>query len=58
MMMLAQESKENQQAECDKMASMLRMLYDSYVKAGFSPKMAFELVKTTIMASISAGVKK
>ena len=56
--MLAQENKENQQAQYDESARQLRMLYDSYVKAGFSYKMAFELVKTFLSATIQGVTKK
>lgn len=58
MMMLAQENKENQQAQYDECARQLRMLYDSYVNAGFSYKMAFELVKTFLSATIQGVNKK
>jgi hypothetical protein len=57
MMMLAQENKENQQAELNKAANHLKMMYDAYIQAGFSYKMAFELTKT-MLASIVTGVTK
>lgn len=56
--MLAQENKENQQTQFDECARQLRMLYDSYITAGFSNKMAFELVKTILSASIQNIGKK
>lgn len=58
MMMLAEENKENQQNQYNESARQLRMLYDSYISAGFSNKMAFELVKTFLSATIQGIVKK
>lgn len=54
---LGQQQKEKQQAQLDEAARATRMLYDAYVKAGFSPKMAFELVKIAIATSLQ-GTKK
>lgn len=56
--MLAEENKENQQNQYNESARQLRMLYDSYVNAGFSYKMAFELVKTFLSATIQGVTKK
>lgn len=58
MIMLAEENKENQQNQYNESAIQLRMLYDSYTNAGFSPKMAFELVKTVLSATIQSIGKK
>ncbi len=58
MMMLAEENRENQQAELNKAANLLKMMYDSYIQAGFSYKMAFELVKTILSAILQGTVKK
>lgn len=58
MEMLSDEAKQKQREDFDRMAQMTRMIYDSYIKAGFSPKMAFELTKTITETSISAGLKK
>lgn len=57
-MMVAQENKESQQEQYNESARQFRMLYDSYVNAGFSHKMAFELVKTFLSATIQNIGKK
>lgn len=54
----SEQQKDEQQAEMDKMGEMTRMMYDGYVHAGFSPKMAMELVKTTLSAAIQGTLKK
>lgn len=38
-------------------AEMTKMMYDSYVDAGFSSKMALELTKTMLIAAIQTGKK-
>lgn len=53
-----EQQKDAQQKEMDKMGEMTRMMYDGYVHAGFSPKMAMELVKTTLSAAIQGTLKK
>lgn len=58
MKMVGEQQKEDQQAEMNKMGELTRMMYDGYVHAGFSPKMAMELVKTTLSAAIQSGLKK
>ena len=52
MMMMGKAASEEQQTQLDMAAKSLRMMYDSYIKAGFSPKMAFELVKEILRASV------
>lgn len=58
MMAMGAEAKEQTQVQIDTMAEMLMMMYSSYIKAGFSPKMAFELIKTLLSATINGTVKK
>ena len=57
MMAMGAEAKEQTQTQMDYASNMLKMAYDSYVKAGFSPKMAFELTKTMLSSAIQ-GAKK
>ena len=57
MMAMGAEAKEQTQIQMDNASNMLKMAYDSYVKAGFSPKMAFELTKTMLSSAIQ-GAKK
>lgn len=57
MMAMGAEAKEQTQIQMDNASNMLKMAYDSYVKAGFSPKMAFELIKTMLSSAIQ-GAKK
>lgn len=58
MMAMGAEAKEQTQTQLDTSAQLLRMAYDSYVKVGFSSKMAFELTKTMLESAIQAGTKK
>lgn len=58
MMAMGKAASEETQTQFDSAANMLRMAYDSYIKAGFSPKMAFELTKEILHSSILAGTKK
>lgn len=46
------------QTQFDNVAQLMKMSYDSYIKAGFSSKMAFELTKTLLIASIQGTIKK
>lgn len=57
MMAMGAEAKEQTQIQMDNASNMLKMAYDSYVRAGFSPKMAFELTKTMLSSAIQ-GAKK
>lgn len=57
MMAMGAEAKEQAQIQMDNASNVLKMAYDSYVKAGFSPKMAFELTKTMLSSAIQ-GAKK
>lgn len=57
MMAMGAEAKEQTQIQMDNASNMLKMAYDSYVKAGFSPKMTFELIKTMLSSAIQ-GAKK
>lgn len=50
---MGEQASQQTQTQLDTAAQTLRMFYDSYIKAGFSPKMAFELVKEIIRASIT-----
>ena len=58
MMMMGKAASEEQQAQLDTAAKSLRMMYDSYVNAGFSHKMAFELTKEVLRSCILGGFKK
>lgn len=58
MMAMGVEAREQTQVQFDTMAEMLMMMYNSYIKAGFSYKMAFELVKTFLSSTIQGIVKK
>ena len=53
-----EQQKDVQQKEMNKMGEMTRMMYDGFVHAGFSPKMAMELVKASLAAALQSGLKK
>jgi len=55
--MIGAEASQQTQIQLDTAAKMMKMTYDSYIKAGFSPKMAFELVKELLRASITNAKK-
>jgi len=55
--MIGAEASQQTQIQLDTAAKMMKMTYDSYIKAGFSRKMAFELVKEMLRVSIT-NVKK
>ena len=58
MMAMGAEAKEQAQTQMDNASNMLKMQYDSFIKAGFSPKMAFELTKTMLPSAIQGATKK
>lgn len=58
MMMMGKAASGEQQTQLDTAAKSLRMMYDSYIHAGFSPKMAFELTKEILHSCIVGGLKK
>lgn len=57
MIMMGKAASKNQQTELDMAAQSTKMLYDSYVKAGFTRKDALDLVKELLKASIMSGKK-
>jgi len=54
----SEQQKDEQQAGMDELGRYTRMMYDGFVHAGFSPKMAMELVKTSLTAALQSGLKK
>lgn len=56
--MIGAEASQQTQIQLDTAAKMMKMTYDSYVKAGFSSKMAFELVKEMLRAAFANNTKK
>lgn len=55
---LGMAAKEETKTQCDSLANMMKIQYDSFVKVGFSPKMAFDMVKTILASAMQAGMKK
>lgn len=55
---VGEEQKENQQNEMNKMGEMVYMMYQGYKRAGFTQKMAFELTKASVVASVQGALKK
>lgn len=58
MTMMGAAAKGEAKTQFDTAAVMTKMMYDSYIDAGFSSKMALELTKTLLIASIESGKKK
>lgn len=57
-LMMGAEASQQLENQCDMAAQTLKMAYDSYIRAGFTPKMAFELTKVLLSESMKLGVKK
>ena len=55
---LGMAAKEETKTQLNSAAEMTRMMYESYVHAGFSPKDALDLTKTMLVAAIQTGTKK
>lgn len=45
---MTQAAKENRQKQADEAAKCLHDMYTSYLQAGFTPKQAMELLKTSL----------
>lgn len=58
MLVMGAEAKEQTQTQFNNLGQMMKMAYDGWIKAGFSPKMAFELTKTLLVTSIQGATKK
>ncbi len=56
--MIGAEASQQTQIQLDTAAKMMRMTYDSYIKAGFTKAQAMELVKEMLRAAIMSGIKK
>ena len=51
-MMCAHELREKDRMEMDKAAGAMRMMYDSYVKAGFTPKQSMDIIMTLMVTAM------
>ena len=58
MMMMGKAASEEQQNQLDTAAKSLRMMYDSYVNAGFGHKIALELTKEVLRSCVIGVFKK
>lgn len=55
---MGEQASQQTQTQLDIAAKSLRMMYDSYVNAGFGHKIALELTKEVLRSCILGGFKK